>query len=291
MSIDLYGAPGMEQVAWKISTICLNGQVLRVGIRPGKNHSIPLLLFNGIGASLELVTPFVDALDPWQEVIIFDVPGVGGSPAPLLPYRFRGIAKLAVKVLDHFGYDEVHALGVSWGGFLAQQFARDNPERCKKLVLCATSSGVIGIPGDPKLGLVMASPRRYIDSGYAERIIPSIYGGSFRHDKSLVKAYAGKIRPTSRRGYCYQLAALSGWSSLPWLHKVRQPTLVLAGNDDPLIPLINARLLAWCLPNSELHVIDDGHLFLVTQAATVSRTIQEFLAAPVDEVVGRVCAV
>lgn len=272
----------MERLAWNISTISLGGQELRVGIRPGKNVSTPLLLFNGIGASLELVAPFVDALDPTQEVIIFDVPGVGGSPAPLLPYRFSGMAKLAAKVLDHFGYDQVHALGVSWGGFLAQQFAKDYPDRCVKLVLAATASGVIGVPSDPRLGLIMASPRRYIDREYAESIIPSIYGGAFRHDKELVKAYAGKIKPTSRRGYVYQLAALSGWTSLPWLHRVKQPTLVLAGNDDPLIPLINARIMAWCLPNSELHVIDDGHLFLITQAKTVSKTIQSFL----DETVG-----
>ncbi|MNZ31111.1 3-oxoadipate enol-lactonase 2 [compost metagenome] len=267
----------MDRSTWNISTISLNGQALRVGIRPGKQHMVPLLLFNGIGASLELVAPFVDALDPAQEVIIFDVPGVGGSPAPLLPYRFSGISKLTANVLDHFGYGQVHALGVSWGGFLAQQFAKDYPYRCLKLVLAATASGVIGVPGNPKLGLVMASPRRYIDSAYAERVMPDIYGGSFRRDKALVKAYAGKIKPTSRRGYVYQLAALSGWTSLPWLHRVRQPTLVLAGDDDPLIPLINARLLAWCLPNSELHVINDGHLFLITQAKKVSGLITEFL--------------
>lgn len=272
----------MDQAVWKISTICINGQVLRVGIRPGKRQMTPLVLFNGIGASLELVMPFVDALNKDQEVIAFDVPGVGGSPAPMLPYRFSGLARLTAHMLDHLGYGHVHALGVSWGGFLAQQFARDYPERCKKLVLAATSSGVVGVPGDPKLGLIMASPRRYIDPEYAERITPHIYGGTFRHDKALVKAYAGKIRPTSRIGYYWQLAALAGWTSLPWLHKVLQPTLVLAGNDDPLIPLINAKLLAWCLPNSELHVVNDGHLFLITQAKTVVERIEQFFGDTVE---------
>jgi len=272
----------MDRAAWKISTICVNNQVLRVGIRPGRGGGTPLLLFNGIGASLELVIPFVDALNQNQEVIAFDVPGVGESPTPWLPYRFSGLARLTAQMLDHLGYGDVHALGVSWGGFLAQQFARDYPERCKKLVLAATSSGVIGVPGDPKLGLVMASPRRYTDPEYAERVTPHIYGGSFRHDKALVKAYAGKIRSASRLGYYWQLGALAGWTSLPWLHKVTQPTLVLAGDDDPLIPLVNARLLAWCLPNSELHVINDGHLFLITQAAAVVGRIEQFLEREVE---------
>ncbi len=55
---------------------------------------VPLLLINGIGASLELLAPFVDALDPALEVISFDVPGVGGSPMPARPYRFTGLCRL-----------------------------------------------------------------------------------------------------------------------------------------------------------------------------------------------------
>jgi pimeloyl-ACP methyl ester carboxylesterase len=55
---------------------------------PGKPHLTPLLIFNGIGANLELVFPFIEALDPDLEVIAFDVPGVGGSSTPRHPYRF-----------------------------------------------------------------------------------------------------------------------------------------------------------------------------------------------------------
>jgi len=62
------------------------GQTLRVGVRPGDPARPPLLLFNGIGANIELVEPFLDALEG-PAAIVFDVPGVGGSPAPALPYR------------------------------------------------------------------------------------------------------------------------------------------------------------------------------------------------------------
>ena len=65
----------------QISLHDVGGQTLRVGVRPGRKAAPPLLLFNGIGASIELVEPFLDALDG-PEVIVFDVPGVGGSPAP-----------------------------------------------------------------------------------------------------------------------------------------------------------------------------------------------------------------
>ena len=68
-----------------------------------------------------------------------------------------------------------------------------------------------------------------------------------------------------------------GWTSLPWLHRLRQPTLVMAGDDDPLIPLINARLLHRLIPRSELKVFDCGHLFLMTRPEESAAAIAEFL--------------
>lgn len=121
-------------------TIDLDGQAIRTAVRPGKPHLTPLLIFNGIGANLELVFPFVQALDPDLEVIAFDVPGVGGSSTPSRPYRFPGLAKLTARMLDYLDYGQVNAVGVSWGGALAQQFAYDYPERCKKLILAATAA-------------------------------------------------------------------------------------------------------------------------------------------------------
>ena len=67
------------------------------------------------------------------------------------------------------------------------------------------------------------------------------------------------------------------WTSIHWLHRLTQPTLILAGSDDPIIPLVNMRILASLIPNSRLSVIDDGHLFLVTQAKTVTPQITAFL--------------
>jgi pimeloyl-ACP methyl ester carboxylesterase len=61
------------------------------------------------------------------------------------------------------------------------------------------------------------------------------------------------------------------------LHKIRQPTLVLAGNDDPLIPLINMRTLAWLISKAELRVIDDGHLFMATQPQMTADLVSTFL--------------
>jgi poly(3-hydroxyoctanoate) depolymerase len=267
-----------------IRTLTIKGQTIRTAVRPGSPHLTPLLVFNGIGASLELVLPFVAELDPDQEVIAFDVPGVGGSSTPTLPYSFNWLAKMVAKMLDCLDYGQVNVIGVSWGGFLAQQFAYDYPERCKKLILAATSCGVAMVPPSLKVLGLMASPLRYTDPEYGARIAPEIYGGSFRNNPELCTQHFAKLKSiTPDRGYRYQGIAVWWWTSIHWLHRIKQPTLVLAGNDDPIIPLVNMRMIAQLIPDSRLHVINDGHLFLVTQAALVSPIITSFLSHNMEQ--------
>jgi len=253
------------------------GQRLKVAIRPGDGTRTPLLLMNGIGANLELLQPFVDALDPAIEVIRFDVPGVGGSPTPPLPYRFPALACLVGRMLDQLGYRRVDTLGISWGGALAQQFAVQPPRRCRRLVLVSTGTGAIMVPGRPEVVAKLATPRRYLDRSYMTRIAPSIYGGNL--DPTLVREFADKMRAVDPRGYLYQMLGGAGWTSVAWLPFLRQRTLIVSGDDDPLIPLVNAKLMRRLIPRSQLYVFHGGHLGLVVQASELAPVIDSFLAA------------
>ncbi len=254
----------------------VGGRRLRVGIRPGDKARPPLLLFNGIGANIELVEPFLDAFRG-PEAIVFDMPGVGGSPAPTLPYRPSTLARLSGRLLDQLGHGEVDVLGVSWGGAIAQQFAFQQSKRCRRLVLAATSPGHLMVPGKPSVLLKMVTPRRYRDADYFKAIAGDIYGGSMRNAPDRVGRHLHHIRWSSDYGYYLQLAAGFGWSSLPWLRLLSQPTLVMAGTDDPIVPLINGRILAKLIPDARLVTIDDGHLFLLTSAEKSARLISDFL--------------
>lgn len=260
----------------QISLFEVSGQTLRVGVRSGDEARPPLLLFNGIGANLELAEPFLDALEGLR-TITFDVPGVGGSPAPVLPYRPRTIARLSARLLDQLGHDQVDVLGVSWGGALAQQFAFQYAKRCRRLVLAATSPGHLMVPGKLGVLLKMASPRRYKDGKYMKHIAGDVYGGALRRSPEMLRPHLRHIRWSSDMGYYLQLIAVIGWSSLPWLRSLPQPTLVMAGTDDPLVPLANARILARLIPDARLVTIDDGHLFLVTSAARSAALVSDFL--------------
>ena len=236
----------------------------------------PLLMFNGIGANLELGFPLLSELDE-TGAIIFDVPGVGGSPLPALPYRPSTLARMARRLIDEFGHEQVDVSGVSWGGGLAQQFAYQYPKRCRKLVLAATSAGWVMVPGSPSVLSKMASFKRYTDRGYMRSIAAEIYGGDFREDDTLIHAHADAMRPASSSGYRLQLLAMVGWTSVPWLWSLKQETLVLSGTDDPLIPVANARLLARLIPKATLELVDNGHLFMVTRPKETADTIEAFL--------------
>ncbi len=269
----------------EVRSVTVGGQLLRVAIRPGRSEAgspprVPLLLINGIGASLELLEPFVSELDPAVEVIRFDPPGVGGSPLPSRPYRFGGLCRLIAAMLTELGHDRVDVLGISWGGGVAQQFAVSQRARCRRLVLVATATGTPMVPARPSVFRHLVTPRRYLDPGYLGRVAGDLYGGLARIDSApIVAAMYGGDRPGLSRGYLYQLTAAAGWTSLPLLPWLRQPTLILAGDDDPIIPLANARLMHRLIRDSRLHIYHGGHLALVTDAAELAPVVDGFLAA------------
>jgi poly(3-hydroxyalkanoate) depolymerase len=256
------------------------GRAVRVAVRDGTADWPPLLLCNGIGASLELLQPFVDALDPRRTVIRFDMPGIGGSPAPVIPYHLGTSASLLSGLLDQLGYERADVLGISWGGALAQQFAISRPDRVRRLVLVATGPGVLMVPARPSVLIRMLTPRRHRDPGYAARVAGELYGGSVRNDPALARDL---LHATTRlgpaRGYYYQLMSGIGWTSLPRLPMLRTPTLILAGDDDPIIPLVNARIMNRLIPRSQLHIYHGGHLELATDAGRLASAVEAFLDA------------
>jgi poly(3-hydroxyalkanoate) depolymerase len=283
----------------EVRSVAVDGRPVRVAVRPGRRGPrltppgltppglappaprVPLLLINGIGASLDLLEPFVRELDPATDVIRFDPPGVGGSAEPTVPYRFTGLCRLIARLLTELGYDRVDVLGISWGGGVAQHFAAFQRSRCRRLVLTATATGSLMVPGKPSALAHLATPRRYLDRGYLQRFAGDLYGGSARNDPGRIAAAmnnGNRVGPS--RGYLYQLLAGAGWTSLPFLPLIRQPTLIVSGDDDPIIPLANARLMNLLIPGSQLHVYHGGHLGLVTEAAELAPVVDAFLAAP-----------
>ena len=261
----------------------VDGVRLRTSVR---GSGPALLLISGLGASLETGEPVErELVAHGLQVISFDAPGVGGSTAYTRPRRLRGVADTVRKMVERLGYDRIAVLGVSLGGAAAQQLAHQAPDLVRRLVLAATSPGLGGLPGSPRALLALATPHRYHPPHYYRESAGRVYGGPARTDPEVfLRGPAARlVEPPSVTGHLGQLYSISGWTSLPWLHTLRQPTLVLAGDDDPIVPLINGRILAWRIPTARLHVVrGGGHLFLLERPSELATVIAGFVGAVDD---------
>lgn len=254
----------------------LGSQRVRVKI---SGEGRPVLLLNGVGAPLEIWQPLLRRLTGVR-AISYDMPGSGGSAPPDLPLSVTGHARLALRLLDELGCGRASVLGFSFGGMVAQELARIAGHRLERLVLASTACGWGGVPGDPAALLSLTTPDRYYT-----RILQSAAADGLSSRRGSGSPPTWDLPPTSEaassRGRVYQFWAAATWSSLWWLHQVRQPTLVLTGDRDRVVPPVNARLLARLLPNARLHVVRDaGHLCLIERAASVGPLLDEFLTAP-----------
>lgn len=269
MSFDITADFSMEAVG---------GRTLRVARwrwdKPSEH--LPLLFFNGIGANIEAVAPLAEALTE-RPFIMFDMPGVGGSPDPLVPYNAFTMSWTARELLRRFNAERVDVMGVSWGGAMAQHFTLQHPGSVHRLILAATTAGMLMIPGNPAALTKMANPRRYVDAAFMEQHFRTLYGG-LAGGKS---EHISRLTPPSPRGYLYQLLCMLGWTSLPMLPFLRKDTLIMMGDEDQIVPLTNGRILEAMIPHSRLEIFEQGgHLFMLTHREQTISSIRGFLNAP-----------
>ncbi|GAC1601559.1 MAG: poly(3-hydroxyalkanoate) depolymerase [Acidimicrobiales bacterium] len=242
----------------------------------------PLLLVMGIGGNLDMWEPLIPQLGG-RQIIVFDAPGTGGSGSSRMPLAMGQHARILAKLLDRLGFPRVDVLGVSWGGLLAQKLAIDHPRRVRRLILAATLPGVGGVPGGPSAMRTLMSPRRYYSRDLFTQVAPGLYGGRARtHPESVSVDLQHRLaRPPSPAGYLAQIAATWTYSGYLQLRRVRAPTLIMAGDDDPIVPVVNARILARLVPDSSVHIVPGGgHLFLMDGTPDVGEIITDFLDAP-----------
>jgi poly(3-hydroxyoctanoate) depolymerase len=235
----------------------------------------PLLLYSGVWGEVGLWERLLPYL-PGFRTIAFDPPGIGRTQMPAVPMTMYGLADFGTAVLDEFGIDSAHVLGASFGGAVAQQMAISHADRVRRLVLASTSFGGFAKPGRLDALWHFIHPRSYHPERL-EQVAGAMFGGRLRTEPELVRSMHIK-RPTDTLAAMYRMAPLFGWTSLPWLWAIRHPTLVLAGDDDPVTPHVNHRIIATLVPRARLHTVPGGgHLVLLDSAHEVGPVITSFL--------------
>ena len=235
----------------------------------------PLLLYSGVWGEVRLWHRLLPHLAGFR-TIAFDPPGIGRSQRPRYPLSMWSLAQMGTTVLDAFGLESAHVLGVSFGGAVAQQMAFSHPRRVRRLVLVSTSFGGGAMPGNLEALWHFVQPGSYHPERL-EQVAGAMFGGRLRAEPHLVRSMHIS-RPADTLAALYRVAGLFGWSSLPWLWAIGQPTLVVAGDDDPVTPLVNHQVMASLMPRARLHVAPGGgHLVLLDSADRVAPVITSFL--------------
>jgi pimeloyl-ACP methyl ester carboxylesterase len=238
-----------------------------------------LLLIAGIGYGTWLWAKQVPELSKYFSVITFDNRGVGRSDKPDSEYTVSLLASDAYELLRALNVERAYILGISLGGFIAQQLALDHPEIVNKLILCSTSFGgpnMILPKGEILQFMAFGAGKETFQRGLELAFSPEYLA---KNPEEIARITAPMRRnPQPRYAYLRQFMAPLNFNSEPRLHELTMPVLVMAGEADRVVPVENSRLLAAKLPNARLVTFPNaGHLFVVERADEVNRIILDFL--------------
>ncbi|AEY86081.1 alpha/beta hydrolase [Streptomyces corchorusii] len=248
----------------------------------------PLLMLHHFRGTLDSWDPaLVNALATERDVIAFDNAGVGLSTGRTP----RTIAETAVDTLAFMtaiGVRQADLLGFSMGGYTAQELALLRPAAVRRLVLAATAPrGGPGVPGRPDDVFARAD----VDQPSLEDYLYAFFNHTESSQRSGLEFLGRYIErehdrdlPAGRAARQAQYQAMTEWGvpehgALRRLSAIRQPALVVHGDNDFVIPPGASRLLAGLLPDARVRTYpDSGHGFLFQHHEEVARDVLAFLA-------------
>jgi 3-oxoadipate enol-lactonase len=248
----------------------------------------PLLLIAGYGASLatwsaEQVAQLADN----HRVIMFDNRGVGNSGKPNRPYAMDDFVRDALAVMDVTGVETAHVMGASMGGMIAQNFALRWPDRVRSLILaCTVPAGPLSekiISPSPVVLATLLAPRTDDKAQDIRNLWPILYSERFIAERrewleELLEEKLGYPPPPQFALENQMHAVAETHDVLDRLCDIEEPTLVLTGSDDVLIPPQNSRIIAERIPNARLiEYAGAGHGFLDEAAEPALADILNFL--------------
>jgi 3-oxoadipate enol-lactonase len=245
----------------------------------GPASSPVVTLSHSLATNIDMWQPQLPALDSRFRVLRFDTRGHGATDAPPGPYTLEQLAEDAHALLQKLGIGRTHFVGLSMGGMIAQALALRHPDVLESLVLCDTSSRV-----PPEAYPVWDERIRVAEvQGMESHVEPTIARwftpGFIAQRPAVVDKVRQMIRGTNVRGYVGCSQAIRMLNFTDQLHRIKLPTLVIVGEDDPGTPVAAARTIHEQIAGSRLVVLTSAsHLSNIEQAAAFNEAVTGFLA-------------
>ena len=259
--------------------VCVNGLELYYEI---EGDGEPVILIPGFAAGGWIWFKQTADLSRSFRVIIFDPRGVSASDKPEGPQTIRLLADDVAHLLLTLGIESAHIVGASFGGFVAQEFALKYPAMTRKLVLCCTSFGGPNhvVPSAETLTALASTKGLNSEERMRANLLlaftPEYVRTEVGEVDRVVQLRAANEVP--EHIYLSQLQAAMSFNSESRLEQITNPTLVLSGDADVIVPVQNSRNLAAKIPGAELKIVEGGsHTLFIEQAAEFNQIISDFL--------------
>ena len=267
--------------------ITVQGMQVHLRDEGPKDDPEPIVLLHGTSASLHTWDGWVDALKGQRRVIRLDLPGFGlTGPAPDGDYHLTRYTGFMRDVFDQLGLKQVVLAGNSFGGTVSWMTAQAYPDRVAKLVLVdaggypykATSVPIgFKLAQIPALRPVIANvlPRSMIESS-----VRNVYGDPTKVTPELIdRYYELTLREGNRDALSARFKQSPGGEHAALIKQLRQPTLILWGSQDGLIPPDNAEHFKRDIPGSQLVMFDGlGHVPQEEDPARTVAALKTFLS-------------
>jgi pimeloyl-ACP methyl ester carboxylesterase len=248
----------------------------------------PLLLIMGYGgSSANLLPEYLAALARTFRVITFDNRGTGQSDSFDGPTSIVEMAGDAAGLLDELGIGRAHVMGVSMGGYIAQELALHYPDKVAGLVLgCTTCGPPVRVAPAPEVLAMIApdagvglEPREAARRAWGAQYTPEFVTANRDFLESVLDRVLAHPTPVATRAR--QMDAIQAWKgSHDRLHELTAPTLIITGEHDVLIVPENARILHERIAGSRLHVVKDAaHNFWHSHPEETVHVVTEFLSS------------
>lgn len=242
----------------------------------------PVVLVPGFGAGLWIWFKQVPDFARRFRTVVFDPRGVARSAHRDEPMTIEMLADDVAALLDALGVGSAHVLGASFGGFVAQEFALQHPERVRSLVLACTSYGGLGHvrPPDETLRAIAATKGLDTQERVSENLLLAFTPG-YAESEAAEFGRMARLRaesPVEEYVYRRQLQAAVGFEAAPRVADIKAPTLVITGDADRIVPPENSYNLAARIPGARLRVVAGGsHTFFIERAGEFNRAVVEFI--------------
>ena len=231
----------------------------------GNKPGIPLVMISALGNSMDDWDPAVtNGLTQRYKVIIFDIQGVGSSSGTT-PNNIPDMANGVIKFINALGYTKVNLLGFSMGSFITEQIALTNPSLVNKIILTGTgpkgAEGLSNLPNILATTVGLTREQIFLASFFASSP-ESQSAGKLSYER-VQKRTVNRDAPVSNESATAGLIAVLGWAqpnphALNELKNITKPVLIAQGENDFLVPVINATNMANNLPNARLIVYHDA---------------------------------